>query len=92
MLNAEFKSQLKARGICVVIPTYNNEGSIRQVVTDTQRYCDDIIIVSDGCNDGTLAILSQIDGITIVSYLQNRGKGYALKVGFRHGFLLCNNT
>ena len=83
MLNAEFKSQLKARGICVVIPTYNNEGSIRQVVTDTQRYCDDIIIVSDGCNDGTLAILSQIDGITIVSYLQNRGKGYALKVGFR---------
>lgn len=83
MLNAELKSQLKARGICVVIPTYNNEGSIRQVVTDTQRYCDDIIIVSDGCNDGTLAILSQIDGITIVSYLQNRGKGYALKVGFR---------
>ena len=27
--------------------------------------------------------LDAIDGITIVSYAQNRGKGYALKMGFR---------
>lgn len=83
MLNVELKRQLKARGICVVIPTYNNEGSIRKVVTDTLCFCDDIIVVSDGCTDSTDAILCEIDDITLVSYSQNKGKGCALKMGFR---------
>lgn len=83
MLNSELKKQLRARGFCVVIPMYNNEGSIRQVVTDTLCYCDDIIVVSDGCTDKSLAILHEIDGITIISYPHNKGKGYALKVAFR---------
>ena len=46
-------------------------------------YCDDVIVVTDGCTDRTTDILHAIDGITIVSYPQNRGKGYALKMGFR---------
>ena len=42
-----------------------------------------VIVVTDGCTDRTTDILHAIDGITIVSYPQNRGKGYALKMGFR---------
>ena len=78
MLNVELKSQLRARGICVVIPTYNNEKSVRQVVTDTLKYCDDVIVVNDGSTDRTTAILHEMDGITLVSYPQNKGKGHAL--------------
>ena len=81
---------LRDRGICVVIPTYNNAGTIRQVVLDTQKYCDDIIVVDDGCTDGTSAILHEMDGITVVGCPENsaqepknHGKGYALKLGFR---------
>lgn len=77
------KQTLRARGICVIIPTYNNEKTIRQVVADTLAYCDDVIVVNDGCTDATPQILSEIASITVVSYAQNQGKGYALKQGFR---------
>ena len=77
------KRQLRARGICVVIPTYNNEKTIGQVVRDTLRYCDEVIVVDDGCTDNTKGILQDIGGITIVSYPENKGKGYALKTGFK---------
>ena len=83
MMNEELKKQLRNRRICVVIPTYNNDKTIKTVVEKCLLYCDDVIVVTDGCTDRTTDILHAIDGITIVSYVQNRGKGYALKMGFR---------
>ncbi len=83
MLNVELKSLLRARGICVIIPTYNNEKSIGQVVADTLNYCDDVIVVNDGSTDSTTATLSEMSGITLVSYPRNKGKGHALREGFR---------
>ena len=79
----EQKRLLRARGICAIIPTFNNGKTIEKVVRDTLVQCDDVIVVNDGCTDGTAQILDKIDGITLVSYPQNRGKGYALKQGFR---------
>ena len=35
------KRLMRDRGICVVIPTYNNGGTIEQVVRDTLAQCDD---------------------------------------------------
>ena len=67
---------------CVIIPTYNNAGTICQVVSDVQRYTRDIIVVNDGCTDSTASLLSRMD-VTVVDYGANRGKGYALKAGFR---------
>lgn len=83
MMNEELKKQLRNRGICVVIPTYNNDTTIKTVVEKSLLYCDDVIVVTDGCTDRTTDIFDTIDGITIVSYQQNRGKGYALKMGFK---------
>ncbi len=77
------KKLLKDRGICVIIPTYNNVKTIRQVVVDTLAYCDDVIVVNDGSTDGTAEIVQAIGGITVVSYEKNRGKGHALKRGFK---------
>ncbi|MDO4462643.1 MAG: glycosyltransferase [Bacteroidia bacterium] len=77
------KQLLRDRGICVVIPTYNNSQTIKQVVEDTLVYCADVIVVCDGCTDNTLDILKEIQGITLVDYTNNRGKGYALKMGFK---------
>ena len=74
---------LHDRGICVVIPTYNNAGTIDAVVRQTLKECMDVIVVNDGSTDDTSAILHAIEGITIVEYTQNRGKGYALKRGFQ---------
>jgi glycosyltransferase involved in cell wall biosynthesis len=74
---------LHDRGICVVIPTYNNDGTIAAVVKETLEECSDVIVVNDGSTDKTSSILQSIEGITIVEYAKNQGKGYALKCGFR---------
>lgn len=75
--------KLHNRGICVVIPTYNNVGTIADVVRQTLAVCMDVIVVNDGSTDGTAAVLRSMAGITLVDYKRNRGKGYALKTGFR---------
>ncbi len=77
------KRLLRARGICVIIPTFNNEKTIGKVVKETLCFCDDVIVVNDGCTDSTAQIIGEIDNITVVAYSQNRGKGHALQQGFR---------
>ena len=77
------QQRLRERGICVVIPTYNNAGTIADVVHRTLERCLDVIVVSDGSTDGTPDILRGIEGITVVAYDKNAGKGTALKRGFR---------
>lgn len=70
--------------LCVIIPTYNNAGTIRQVISDVTAYCQDVIVVNDGSTDETAVVLDSLsDTITLVSYSKNRGKGHALIMGFR---------
>lgn len=77
------RERLHRRGICVIVPTYNNEKTILDVVTRCKEQCEDVIVINDGCTDCTASILSGIDGITVVTLAQNSGKGTALKNGFR---------
>lgn len=70
--------------ICVIVPTYNNSGTIADVLSRIYKITQNIIVVNDGSNDNTKYILQNIGFLlTIVEYEQNRGKGYALKCGFR---------
>lgn len=78
----EQRRTLRKRGICVIIPTYNNGQTIGRVARETLAECDDVIVVDDGCTDGTHEELSEIGGITVVRHDKNRGKGQALKSGF----------
>ena len=74
----------KDKRLCVIIPTYNNVHTIGKVVQDVMVYCDQLIVVDDGCTDGTLDVLQSLsESIHIVSYQPNRGKGHALVAGFR---------
>lgn len=74
---------LHDRGICVVIPSYNNGGTITRVVRETLLECRDVIVVNDGSTDNTSSQLHQVEGITLIEYATNRGKGYALREGFK---------
>ena len=76
---------LRARGICVIIPTYNNAGTIADVVSRAQAQCSDVIVVCDGCTDNTLALLGELEVAPMILNLpKNSGKGAALKAGFRY--------
>ena len=83
MQKSHYKQLLHERGICVVIPTYNNVNTILDVVKRTLIQCDDVIVVNDGCTDGTAELLREISSITLVDYEKNEGKGTALKRGFK---------
>lgn len=75
--------KVQSHKVCILIPTYNNAGTILGVVADARKWCEDVIVVNDGSTDDTGALLLSAQGITLVSYTSNRGKGYALKQGFR---------
>lgn len=69
--------------ICVIVPTYNNGGTLSRVIDGVLNYTPDIIVVNDGCTDTTQEILRNYqDRITIVENQANEGKGAALKRGF----------
>lgn len=83
MTAEETKQLFATKRIGVLIPTYNNEKTILQVVTSVEPYCETVIVVDDGSTDTTKSQLDQLSGnIHVISYAQNRGKGYALRKGF----------
>ena len=69
--------------LCVLIPAYNCEKTIESVINLVLPYISDIIVVNDGSNDNTEKILFSFGKrIILISYKENKGKGYALKQGF----------
>lgn len=67
----------------VLIPTYNNKNTVESVVRKVLDWAGNVIVVNDGSTDNTKEILEKIDGIDLVSYSENQGKGYALRTGFK---------
>ena len=68
---------------CVLIPTYNNSGSLAAVVEQVLQYTSEVIVVNDGSTDNTSEILKQYPQVHTVSYTPNQGKGIALRTGFK---------
>ena len=83
MQNSHYKQSLHDRGICAIIPVYNNGGTIADVVKRTLLQCNDVIVVNDGSTDLTKEHLESISGITLINSPKNEGKGAALRRGFR---------
>lgn len=77
--------------ISVVIPVHNQENTIsillsriKMILNSTLRSYE-IVVVNDGSFDNTFGILQKeekVDScIRVISYIPNRGKGYAVKTG-----------
>ncbi len=88
MVPADFSEMFKQKKVCVLVPTYNNEQTLERVLHSLLEYTDQIIVVNDGSTDTTPNILQQFTQINVVSYTQNKGKGHALRTGFRHAVKL----
>lgn len=78
-----YRDRVAALNCVVIIPTYNNQATIAKVIADVKEYAEDIIVVNDGSTDSTSEILSKIDGIRLIEYAENKGKGYALKLALK---------
>ena len=66
-----------------IIPCFNEEISIASMVLKTKRYVDAVVVVDDGSSDGTVE-LAKAAGAIVLSHRKNKGKGAALKTGFKY--------
>lgn len=69
---------------CVLIPTYNNAGTLPRVLDGVLERTQNIIVVNDGATDATAEILKDYPDIHQIHLPENKGKGRALKTGFEH--------
>ena len=74
--------------LSVVVPIYNEATCLPDLLTELVPYCRDrkwkLVLVNDGSDDGTPAILKDYQGhpdIKIIHHKLNRGYGGALKTG-----------
>ena len=75
----------KKRSVSVVIPAYNEERTVANVVSVVKElsYVDEVIVVDDGSLDKTVEEAKK-SGANIISHSTNRGKGSAINTGFKH--------
>lgn len=83
MTIAETTESISKNRICILIPTYNNHKTLKRVIDGILVYTHQIIIVNDGSSDHTPEILKNYSSLQIINLPENKGKGNALKIGFR---------
>ena len=69
--------------VCILVPTYNNAKTLPSLLENLQSFEAFVIVVNDGSTDETESILNLFPTIHSLSYSKNRGKGFALRQGFR---------
>jgi len=84
---SEKQTGQRAQSVSVIIPAYNEEKTIGDVIANTLNVMDsqalpyEIIVIDDGSTDNTGRIASQYKA-TLLTNQTNRGKGYSLRRGF----------
>lgn len=76
---------------CILIPTYNNQKTLTRVINNVLEIIpsERVIVVNDGSTDSTNQLLNEFRSlITVCSYSENVGKGYALRYGFKEAIRL----
>ena len=73
--------------LSVVIPVYNERNTILEILRRVQAvpFEKEIIVVDDCSIDGTRELLATLSdpGVQVISHDRNRGKGAALRTGFK---------
>jgi glycosyltransferase involved in cell wall biosynthesis len=68
--------------VAALIPACNAGATVGTVVSGTRLFIDDVLVVDDGSTDDTHERAARA-GAVVVGHGSNRGKGEALKTGFR---------
>lgn len=71
---------------CILIPTYDNPGTIRAVVLAVRALCADVVVIDDGSGEANRRAVEALgeEGLAIVFRRpKNGGKGAAVKTGFQ---------
>ena len=66
----------------VVIPAFNEQAAIGDVVAKSLQYADDVLVIDDGSSDDTSEIAKNA-GADVLKHPTNFGKGVSLKDAFK---------
>lgn len=75
------RQEQKLNKFAIVIPAYNEEATILEVVKQSLNECENVIVVDDGSTDKTISELEGLP-ITLIKHEINRGKAASLWDGF----------
>src|SRR3990172_6153301 len=67
--------------LIAIIPAFNEESTIGDVINTTSRFVDEILVISDGSTDNTTSIAKSA-GATVIDNIVNRGLGKTIKRGY----------
>jgi len=73
--------------VIALIPGYNEEKTIEQVVKKVMEHVKDVLIVNDGSTDRTEEIIKKLN-VKVITFRKNKGKAAAIKKGFEY----CKNA
>ena len=68
------------RKIIAIIPAFNEESTIRSVISETMKWVDQIIVADDGSTDNTASIARELNTI-VLSHSRRMGVGAAFSSG-----------
>ena len=78
----------KSSTLSLVMPVFNEEKTIENSINEVLKhtFINQLVVVNDGSTDRTAEILSKISDprVKIIEQPKNRGKGYALRTGFKN--------
>lgn len=77
--------------VIALIPAYNEEATLADVLTRTRPFVDGMVVVDDGSEDRT-ADIARAQGATVVGHVINRGLGASLATGFAAAVRLGADT
>ncbi len=77
-----------AMKLSVVIPVFNEVGNIEEILrrVKASKRASEILVVDDGSQDGTRAVLEKLNGksrVRVILHERNRGKGAAVRTGLQ---------
>ena len=79
--------KFKDLNTAVIIPTYNNDKTLRDVLDRVLLFISDVIVINDGSGDKTSCVLEEYGTtIKVITHETNKGKGIALKNGIRYAY------
>lgn len=75
--------------VCFLVPFYNNSKTVAKVIESIQGAGFKVVAVNDGSTDNeSLDEALKANPYELVSYERNKGKGYALRQGFKRALSL----
>ena len=77
-------SPIKERQICVIMPTFNEEATIKQVVEDFQRqnFVNNVVVIDNKSTDDTVKIAKDC-GAKVIDKIENKGYSHSLVLGLK---------